>query len=160
MKKIQALSELLLNAVEFLRDKPEQLSLFVDKGKVGAIAAASLSFEYRYTATIVIQDFVGDQDSIFIPILAWIAANQPELLRRQDAEPFAFEVEILDAKSCDVEIAIELTERVIVRQVDGGWQVDHLDDAPIDNTFAGLNPNPWSLIVTDLRAGTQLILPE
>ncbi|MDH7641193.1 phage tail protein, partial [Sphingomonas oryzagri] len=142
MKKVDALRALLLKAVPGLAAKPENLSLFVDKGRLGAIRTQTLSFEYRYTATIVVQDYAGDVDAIFVPLLAWVATNQPDQLRRADGEPFGYQIELLDGESCDVEIQLDLTERVIVKQGDAGWSVTHLDDAPMLDTFPGVTPAP------------------
>jgi hypothetical protein len=162
MKKVEALRDLLVGAVPGLRANPENLSLFVAKGKIGMIRSTTLSFEYRFTATIVVQDYAGDLDLIFLPLLAWVAENQPELLRRQDAEPFTFEVDLLDQETRDVEISIELIERVKVEQQGEDWAVTHLSDEPLRDTLDGVPEGVRisTLILQDMKSGERLVLPE
>lgn len=161
MKKADALRELLIGVVPALRDKPENLSLYIAKGRVGAIAARALSFEYRYQLQIVVQDYAGDQDMVFVPLLAWISENQPELMRRPDTEPFTYEIEIIDVDACDIEIAIELTEKVRVERTAEGYAVTHVADAPMKDAFAGIcDVNLLTVLVDDLRAGATLTFPD
>jgi len=161
VKKLDALRALFLKTVPGLATKPENLSLFADKGTIGAIRTMTLSYEYRFTATIVVQDYAGDADAIFVPLIAWVATNQPELMRRPDSTPFSFQIELLDGETSDVEIQIDLTERVLVAQGDSGWSVTHLDDAPLLDVFPGVTPVPMTaLLLDDMLSGAQLVLPD
>jgi hypothetical protein len=136
MRKPEQLRRLLLRAVPGLADAPERLALFVDEGRIAARAGVTLSFEYRYTANVVIQDYAGDRDAVIVPLLAWIAQAEPELLARPDAQPFTFEAELLDGDAVDLSIKLDLTERVAVTPgADGGYEVRHLDDLPADPDF-------------------------
>lgn len=119
MNKPDGLKRLLLAAVPGLADDPARLALFVDKGRIGA-RLGNLSFEYRYVLNVVVQDYQGADDALFVPILAWIAEQQPDLLQRADSEPFTFESEILDGDARDVSIYIPLTESVRVIPKEGG----------------------------------------
>ena len=132
MRKPDELKRLLLRAVPGLADDPSRLALYVDEGRVAA-CAGSLSFEYRYKLNLVVQDYAGDRDAVVVPLLAWIAEAQPELMARPDSQPFSFEAEILDADSVDLSITLDLTERVSVgRNGDGDTEVRHLDEMPAD----------------------------
>lgn len=129
MTKIDSLRDLLLRAVPALRANPETLSIFVDRGRVAARAGGSLSFEYRYTLNLVVQEFAGDRDAIIVPVLAWIARYQSDLLARPNGEPIAFEAELLDATTTDLSLTIELKERVAVERLPGGgYKIVHVDD--------------------------------
>jgi hypothetical protein len=119
LKKPESLRQTLQMFVPALAADPSRLSIFVDKGRIAA-SAGSLSLEYRYTANIVVQDYAGDVDDLMVPILAWIAQHQPELLQRTDQEPFRFESELLDAETADVSIFIDLDEAVRVSAKEGG----------------------------------------
>jgi hypothetical protein len=119
LKKPESLRQTLQMFVPALAADPSRLSIFVDKGRIAA-GAGSLSLEYRYTANIVVQDYAGDIDDLMVPILAWIAQHQPELLQRTDQEPFRFESELLDAETADVSIFIDLDEAVRVSAKEGG----------------------------------------
>jgi hypothetical protein len=142
VKKADSLKALLLKAVKALADKPENLTLFVDRGSI-ASRLGSLSFEYRYTLNIVVQDFAGSMDALIVPILGWIAENQPELLQKADSQPFTFESEILDGDLSDVSIDIALTERVRIaagfdEQGKPGVHVSHLADVLPPDAFPGV----------------------
>ncbi|KQN29709.1 phage tail protein [Sphingomonas sp. Leaf38] len=156
MKKPEILRDLLFASVPTLAKKRENLSMFIDKGRIAARATGSLSFEYRYTLSIVVQDYAGDLDDLVVPILAWIAEYQPDLMERGEQEPFSFESEILDSDAADVEIGIELTERVKVERRDtGGTRVTHLPEPPRTDAFAGIgHVNLWQVVLDDMVAGT------
>lgn len=151
MKKADSLKELLLASVPALAADPAKLALFVDKGKVSAVRSNTLAFQLGYTLTIWVEAFGGDLDGLFVPILAWIAQNQPELIGRTDSEPFTFESELLDGDSADITIEIELTERVLVeRRDDGKLRTVHLPDVPIADVFAGAEQaRLWHTILDD-----------
>lgn len=152
MTKLDSLRDLLLRAVPALRASPETLSIFVDRGRVAARAGASLSFEYRYTANLVVQDFAGSPDQIVVPLLAWIARHQPDLIAKPNGEPIAFEAELLDAETTDLSLTIELSERVIVETLaDGARRITHLaDDADTVDRFDGLcGVDLWRLYLDD-----------
>jgi hypothetical protein len=153
MQKPDGLRRLLLATVPGLKANPERLAMFVDKGRVASSASGTLSFEYRYTLAIVVEDYAGDVDAITIPILAWISEQQPELLKAGDQEPFDFEAEIQDGATADVSISIELTERVrVTPRPGGGYDVQHVDEAPIADLdlFPGVcDQNLWQLFLRD-----------
>ena len=153
MKKPDSLKRLLLLTVPQLAANPETLALYVDEGKVAARTGASLSFEYRYKLNLVAQDFAGDRNALVVPLLAWIAQVQPDLLDRPDAEPFSFECELLDADTSDISITLDLTERVAVRPREGGgYEVTHLDDHTQTDRdrFDGIcSVNRWMLFLRD-----------
>lgn len=128
MNKPNSLREHLLTAVAGLKKNPDRLLIFIDTGSVRCTAAAGLSFEYTYTLQVILTDFAGHPDSVFIPVLEWLRRQQPELLtnleRGKDA--IAFEADILDGNKVDMSLSLPLTERVIVkRQDDGTLDVTH-----------------------------------
>jgi len=137
VKKADDLKALLLRSVRALADNPENLTLFVDRGSI-ACRAGSLSFEYRYTLNIVVQDFAGSVDALIVPILGWIADHQPELLQRADSQPFSFESELLDGDLSDISIDIALTERVQITPGIGGVHARHLDEMLPADAFPGV----------------------
>lgn len=139
MKKPAQLRDLLTRVVPHLKSHPDALLLFVDKGSIAARIGATLSFEQRYSLNLVVQDFAGDPNTIFVPLLAWIAQAQPELLTRADSAPFTFESELLDADTCDLSVILELTERVAVTPRDGGgYEVRHLEEPATADIFPGV----------------------
>ncbi|MBN7122424.1 phage tail protein [Erwinia billingiae] len=125
MNKPQSLRKALNDAVQYVRDNPDRLHLFVDNGSLVATSATSVSWEYRYTLNIVITDFSGDQNLLMAPIQFWLRDNQPDALQNpaEREKLFTFEVDILGNDRCDLSLNLKLTERVIAREVDGVMQV-------------------------------------
>lgn len=150
MKKPAALRQHLLRTVPGLSKDASKLDLFVDRGRLQCGKGAGLSFRYAYTLNLVVQDYAGDPDLLMLPLLAWIAEYQPDLLARAPQEPFAYEAEILDEKRSDVSITIELTERVLVTVGPGGKPIlDHLDDAPALDRFDSVDATLRALVLYD-----------
>ncbi|HEY0626684.1 MAG TPA: phage tail protein [Allosphingosinicella sp.] len=131
MKKPEGLKRVLVQWVPGLADNPGNLSLFVDKGRIATRGTGSFAFEYRYELSIVVQDFAGDVSHICVPLLAWIAEQQSELLEKK--EPFTFERELLDTDLSDIEIKLELTEAVLVKpraSGEPGFDVTYIEEKP------------------------------
>lgn len=154
MQKPESLKAVLLASVPFLAGDPTKLAMYVDKGRIAARASRTLSFEYRYTLSLALLDYAGEVDALMVPILAWIAEQQPDLLESGDHEPFTFESEILDANTADVSIEIALTERVLVERTRAGLKVTHIGEPRTIDTFgeatgAGL----WRGLLDDQVAG-------
>jgi hypothetical protein len=161
VKKPESLKALLLASVPGLKDKPENLSMFIDKGRIAARLSGSLSFEYRYTVNVVVQDYAGNVDELFVPLLAWVADQQPDLLERDQQEPFSFDAEILDGDLADISIDLELTERVKVTRTEAGLLATHLDEPSRADAFDGVDGAVlWAGILDDMTAGTVAVIPD
>ncbi|RMB26251.1 tail completion protein R (GpR) [Sphingomonas sp. PP-F2F-G114-C0414] len=154
MKKLDSLRTHLLASVPEIRNSPEKMEIFVDKGDV-AVRAGSLSFEYSYTASLWVQDFSASVDKLLVPVLAWIAANQPDLFEKGDRKPFTFQSDLLDAETCDITISINLTELVRVEQQAKGLKVTHLPEPVMLDQFDGVPTGTklWAGLIEDV-AGT------
>lgn len=148
MKKLTSLRTALIDHVPQIKGDPAKMEIFVDKGDV-TIRPGSLSFEYGYTASIWVQDFAGSVDTLLVPLLAWIAVNQPELFEKGDRKPFSFESELLDADTCDITITLALTELVRVEQHPTGLKVTHLPEPVMTDAFAGvpIGTNLWAGLI-------------
>ncbi len=75
-----------------------------------------MSWEYRYTLNVVIEDFSGDQNLLMAPVLLWLRDNQPDAINNPALREklFTFEVDILRNDVCDISLNLQLTERVLV----------------------------------------------
>lgn len=152
MNKPAGLRRLLLSSVPRLKDNPERLLMFVDSGKLAARTSKTLGFEYRYKLNVVVQDYGGAIDDIMVPVLAWIAEAQPDLLERGDREPFSFDSELMDADAADVSIDIELTEAVLVEpKPGGGFTTRHLPEPTLRDEFDGVagGVTLWQVLLRD-----------
>jgi len=127
----------------FLRVNPDRLQVFVERGRIVCTGTRNLSHEYRYTLTLLVTDYPDSEDTIMVPVLAWLRLNQPELFEnpaRWD-EAFQFEVELLNHDTADIEIQLALTERVIVTtDADGKLHAEHVAE-PV---HPDLSDAPWS----------------
>ncbi len=153
MNKPDGLNRLLLMSVPALKKDPTKLQMFVDRGGIHARRGTTLGYEERYTLSIVVQEYAGDVDDLFVPILAWIAEQQPDLLDK--GEPFTFEAEMLDEMTCDIEISLALSEMVRVEEKPGGG----FTTSRIDERRVGLDEFPgvcgaklWQLFLNQVLA--------
>lgn len=131
MNKPNSLKAHLLAAVPELANSPDRLLVFIDNGSARTTVAPGLSFEYSYTLNVILTEFAGHPDAVFIPLLAWLMVNQNELLANQDKgkDAISFEADVIDNSKVDLSIKLPLTERVIVKRLpDGNLEVTHPDE--------------------------------
>ena len=127
MYKPNSLKEHLITANPDLRQNPDKLLIFADQGNVVATGTASLSYEYRYKLNIIITDYSGDPDAIMVPLLAWIALHQNDLLNNAELRRtgIGFDVDFNNHETIDLSIKLDLTERVIVKRDRGRLDIRH-----------------------------------
>lgn len=131
MLKPDKIREVITKANPYLKRDPDKLHVFLDSGRVVAYGAASLSYEYQYTINIVVLDYPHHADQIFVPLLAYLRTQQPELFENHEMAQnmIRFEAEILNQQSVDLSIEVDLTESVIVSQPAGNkLVVEHVGE--------------------------------
>lgn len=141
MKKATDLRAHLTQWVPNLAANPEKLHVFIEKGAIATKLGAGLGYQYAYTLQLVITDFAESPDVIIVPLLAWLQANQPDLLQdpvRRD-RAIAFEAEIADNETVDIQFTLDLTERVLVRDVPAGYECQHLGEPPLPDLTGPIN---------------------
>lgn len=133
MLKPAQLREALTRSVPLLQSSPDCLNMFIDHGRIVSTLAASLSFEYQYQLNLVITDYAGDIDLIVVPVLAWLREHQPDIMATQERRNtgFTYKADVISDTLCDISIDLQLTERVLVKQVEGALHVDHVPEPPI-----------------------------
>ncbi|CAE6841676.1 hypothetical protein R69746_06953 [Paraburkholderia aspalathi] len=122
----------LVAAIPSFSANPDKLTVFIDQGSIAATGTASLSFEYRYVCNVLVMDFAGNADDVFIALVAWVRENQPDLVTNVDERTngITYEIDILDNATADVSIRLLLTESVVVSVDDAGRRlVTHVDDS-------------------------------
>ncbi len=144
MIKPASLRAALITGNPHLKHAADSLHTFIDKGTVSATAAPGGGFSYGYTCTLVVTDYHGHPDSLFVPLFAWLAEHQPDLLLNQSSPQIEFDAEVLSHDTCDVEIRVPLTERVVIRETETGLVAEHLAAPGYDHTPAGVT---WQLFV-------------
>jgi len=127
------LRKALTDAVPVLQTSPDQLRMFVDNGRIVSTLASSLSFEYQYQVELLITDFAHDCDLIIVPILAWLREHQPDIMATPDKQQtgYKFKADMLNDGSYDIAVYLQLTECVIVKQIDAGLHVEHYPEPPL-----------------------------
>jgi hypothetical protein len=160
MKKLASLRAHLIASVPVIGNNPAMMEIFVDKGNV-KVRAGSLSFEYGYTASIWVQDFAGSVNNLVAPLLAWLAANQPDLFEKGDRKPFTFESELQDAETCDITITVDLTELVRVEQTPKGLKVTNLPEPIMLDAFPDVPSGTalWAGLVQDADGTIGIVTP-
>lgn len=152
MLKPSSLRAHLTAAVPDLARDPENLLLLVENGHIIATGTAALSWQYRYTLSLIVLDWAGHADALIAPLLAWAKRHQPELFdnpaRREQA--IRFQVEMLSTSTADIQISIDLTEDVLARPragaPAGALNLIHKDE-PL--------PQPWAPWETGMPSQAQ-----
>ncbi|HDT5144873.1 TPA: phage tail protein [Klebsiella michiganensis] len=132
MLKPNSLRKALTDAVPVLNTNPDMLRVFIDNGNNTATLAASLSFEKRYILNVVVTDFTDDIDLLFVPVMAWLRVNQPDIMTTDEGRKkgFTWYADINNDSSIDVSISLLLTERTLVKEVDGALHVENIPEPP------------------------------
>ena len=130
MLKPDHIREVITRANTYLRRDPDKLHVFLDSGNIACRGAKNLSYEYRYTLNIIVQDYPNHADQIVIPLLAYLRAQQPELFenREKSDQVIRFEAEILNNATIDLSIQVDLTERVIVSPSENGFSASYVGE--------------------------------
>ena len=76
-----------------------------------------MSWEYRYTLNVVIEDFSGDQNLLMAPVLLWLSENQADAINnqpilRENCSPLKWIFCAMMPR--DISLNLQLTERVLV----------------------------------------------
>ncbi|MFM0699526.1 phage tail protein [Paraburkholderia sediminicola] len=132
MIKPASLRAALVAAIPSLATDPERLTVFIDAGHIAGTGTRTPSFEYRYTAHALVMDFAGEADHVFIAIVEWARANQPDLVTNADQREsgITFEADILNNQTVDLSIKLQLTESVVVStDASGKRTIRHIDDS-------------------------------
>lgn len=133
VKKLTSLRTYLDSKVPFLKDNPENLYLFVENGRIISTLEETPSFEYEYTANIIIEHYSGDQNVLIAVANDWLRKNQSDISanstkRQQD---FKFEAVILDNTTAHISIELNLTERVLAIDKEGKYVIEATPE-PVD----------------------------
>lgn len=137
MLKPKLLRQALTDSLQLLQTNPERLKMFVDGGRIVSTLAPSLSFENQYTLTLFIEDFPSDVDYLFVPIQAWLREHQPDIMATEEKRRtgFIYKVDVISDVLSDIRIDLQLTERTIVKEIDGALHVNHALEPQLPETI-------------------------
>ena len=159
MLKPASLREHLTAANPFLRENPDKLEVFIDRGSLVGTLATGFSFEYRFTLTLILTDYAGHPDAVIVPLLEWIRRHQPDLLANpNNREQISFEADVIAHDKLDLEIKIPLTESVGVKpRQGGGFDVEHFPEPDYGNDLQVLH---WEVYLKDEKIGEWHVPPQ
>ncbi len=149
------------DGVRVLERDPEKLAVFIDKGRIAARprrANGGLGYEWRYTLNVVLTDFQGSPDAVAVAVVLWLAVHQPEALADHQAGNSAvkFEADIIDAKTIDLALELELNEAVdVTPRAGGGFDLVHRPEPELCPPFDDV---PETTPLQQLYVGDRLII--
>ncbi|WP_276681454.1 phage tail protein [Thalassolituus oleivorans] len=116
MNKLNSLKEQLINMIPQLKKQPDKLVIFADEGTIKGEFQKSMSWQYEWKTIIIIEDFHGHPDTLFLPIVLWCAKNQRDLKR----DDIKFIIDHLDNDRSHIRIELPTDQRVIVTTDENG----------------------------------------
>lgn len=155
MLKPQQLRKALTDSVPLLQRNPDSLNVFIDSGRIVSTLANSLSFEYQYRLNMVITDYTGDIDVLIVPMLAWLRVNEPDMMATKEKQQsgFTFKADVISDTASDISIDLLLSERVIVKELDGDLHVTHLNENPLpENDYRPLQVYAHGVLVSEYQS--------
>jgi len=139
MQKAQLLRTALETALPALRRDPSRLRMWIDQGSAQCANDGSLGFSFTFRLHVLVLDMQDDLAPLSLALFLWLRDQQPELLL-PGATGFAFEADILDEKSYDIAIRLDLTQAVTATQDDAGaWTTAYVpEQVPLLDDLLGL----------------------
>ena len=133
MHKLKSLRQALIDAIPQLNANPERLQMSVGGGNIDARQASSLSFEKRYALNVKVSGFTGDSEGFFVPVLAWLRENQPDIFTLDEGRKngYTFAIVLNDDDTMDITISVQLTERILVSQDQGALHATYSPEPPL-----------------------------
>jgi len=124
MRKLNSLKAHMTAALSHrgIGQNPADMHFAIPRGSLVVTARPGLGFEYNYTLVMAIVDCAWSLDEITVPLVAWLARWQSELLSlTADKGGIDWEVELLDDGKADIMFRIPLNETVSLQlRPDGG----------------------------------------
>ncbi|EKI0252115.1 phage tail protein [Enterobacter asburiae] len=133
MHKLKSLRQALIDAIPQLNAHPERLQMSVGSGNIDARLASWLSFEKRYALNAKVSSFAGDSEGFFVPVLAWLRENQPDMFTLDEGHKngYTFAIVLNDDDTTDISISVQVTERILVSQEQGALHATYSPEPPL-----------------------------
>lgn len=113
MQKIDTLRAAITAALPELQRDPDRLAIWIERGAAQCHSTQTEAFGFSYQANVLIRELASDISVVALAVFRWLRVNQPALLTPGN-DGFAFDVDILDNRSADVLLQIQLDENVTV----------------------------------------------
>lgn len=144
MRKLADLRAHVLSNVPELKKNPEKLITFIEDGQIEYWRGVNLSHNYTLPVRLIVTDYRGDIDQVVIAVLAWLSYREPGI---DPQNAISFEAEMLNNSSFDLAITVNISERVIVKVRESGFEVEHVMPEP----DMEMNPDAQWEIIMDLQ---------
>ncbi|MEG5912863.1 phage tail protein [Enterobacter bugandensis] len=133
MHKLKSLRQALSDAIPQLNASPERLQMSVGSGHIDARLASSLSFEKHYQLNAKVSGFTGNSEGLFVPVLAWLRENQPDIFTLDEGRKngCSFTIVLNDDDTMDISISLQLTERMLVAQDQSALYATYSPEPPL-----------------------------
>ena len=133
MNKPNSLRQALIDAIPQLSAHPEMLRFSVENGNIDARLSVSLSFEKKYILKGLVKNFVGESNQLFVPLLAWLRENQPDIFTLDEGRKngYLFQIVMNDDESKDISFSLQLTERILVTEENGTLRASYSPEPPL-----------------------------
>ncbi|GKV91749.1 phage tail protein [Pectobacterium carotovorum] len=155
MLKAELLRKTISEQVPWLRENPDQLVVYVQKGNAISTGGRYASFEYHYTLEVLVMDYPYSIDTLMVPILMWARIYQPDLLLNPERRKtgITFDADLLSNSTADLLIRIQADEAVIVTpsMETGEINIRHRADPPPDQ-MEGMDG--WSVLTNGYVVNT------
>lgn len=146
MQKPDSLRAAIVAMLPYLARDPDRLVMWIDRGSIAARLTGTLGFRYSYRLNVVIENLTVSPSVAMLAVIKWLTENEPALLT-PNKDAVAFEADILDNGTIDLQLLLDLTEQVLVTaKDDGGYDIAH-------------PPEPFPLLPDDLGAGGLIPIP-
>ncbi|MNL54910.1 P2 phage tail completion protein R (GpR) [compost metagenome] len=78
-------------------------------------------------------NFVGESSQLFVPVLAWLRQNQPDIFTLEEGRKngYLFQIESIDDESANISFSLQLTERILVAEEDGTLRASYSPEPPL-----------------------------
>ncbi|AMW35704.1 hypothetical protein HEQ62_10270 [Haematospirillum jordaniae] len=115
MKKLGDIREAVLGSP--LGIAPDKLLVFAEKGSVlSRRGPRNHAFVMNYTAHLIVTDYTGAPEALFFVVLDWLHTVDPDV----SDEAIRFLVDVIDHKSVDISLTIDLEDIVAPSPEAGG----------------------------------------
>ena len=133
MHKLKSLRQALIDAIPQLKANPERLQMSVGGGNIDTRQASSISFEKRYALNVKVSGFTGDSEGFFVPVLAWLRENQPDIFTLDEGRKngYTFAIVLNDDDTMNITISVQLTERILVSLEQGALHATYSPEPPL-----------------------------
>lgn len=160
MKKADLLEAYLTKAIPGLKDKGENLFVFLEDGYLRPINGGLSHLKVATVAVVITELPKTDLLALDMALLTWCVRNEPALLRAPQAEKgFPFNIEMLDRKTCDVAFKLELSQLVsLIEQPGGKIEVLERDEPDPDPGWEHLGGFKTNATLRQLYVGDDLVV--